>query len=101
MVALLEAMADKWVWTLACGQNKNLSSDQVKVWAININAKFFAREHWVKGVGTFIVVLYHNQRPVNLFAFCYIAYYVSILGTHVSLSGSFVIQTWSYVSLSI
>ena len=30
-----------------------------------MTAKFFACELWVKGVGTFIVELYYNQRPVN------------------------------------
>ena len=33
--------------------------------ANNINAKFLACELWIKRVGTFGVVLYHNQRPVN------------------------------------
>ena len=42
-----------------------MSNDQVKVAAKNINANFFACELWVKRVGTFGVVLYHNQCPVN------------------------------------
>ena len=51
--------------TLVCAQNKNISNDQVKVAAKNINTKFFAYELWVKRVGTFGVVLYRNQWPVN------------------------------------
>ena len=38
---------------------------KVKVAAKNINAKSFACELWVKRVGTFGVVLYRNQWPVN------------------------------------
>ena len=39
----------------------NISNDQVKVAAKNINAKIFACELWGKRVGTFGVVLYRNQ----------------------------------------
>ena len=38
-----------------------MSNDQVKDAAKNINANFFDCELWVKRVGTFGVVLYHNQ----------------------------------------
>ena len=61
VVTLLGAITYKWVCTLVCGQNSNISNDQVKVAAKNINAKIFACELWVKRVGTFGVVLYRNQ----------------------------------------
>ena len=48
-----------------CSQNLNISNYQVRVAAKNINAKFFACELWVKRVGTFGVLLYRNQLPVN------------------------------------
>ena len=31
VVTLLGAITDKWVWTLACGRNKNINNGQVKV----------------------------------------------------------------------
>ena len=65
VATLLGSSTYKWVWKLVCGQNLNISNDQVKVAAKNINAKFFACELWVKRVGTFGVVLYRNQWPVN------------------------------------
>ena len=65
VVTLLGAITDKWVWTLVCGRNYNISNDQVKVTAKIIHAIFFACELWVKRVGTFGVVLYRNQWPVN------------------------------------
>ena len=43
----------------------SISNDQIKVVAKNKYAKFFACELWVKRVGTFGVVLYRNQCPVN------------------------------------
>ena len=61
VVTLLDAITDKWVRTLVCGQNENISNDQVKVAAKNIDAKFFACELWVKRVGTFGLVVYRNQ----------------------------------------
>ena len=61
VVTLLGAITDKWVQTLVCGQNQNISNDEVKVSAKNINANFFACELCVKRVGTFGVVLYSNQ----------------------------------------
>ena len=61
VVTLLGAITDKLVLTLVCGQNLNISNDQVKFAAKNINAQFFACELWVKRVGTFGVVLYRNQ----------------------------------------
>ena len=39
----------------------DISNDQVKVSAKNINAEVFACELWVKRVGVFGVVLYRNQ----------------------------------------
>ena len=65
VVTLLGAITDKWVWTLVFGQNKNIINNQVKVAAKSINAKFFACKIWVKRIGTFGVVLYRNQWPVN------------------------------------
>ena len=44
-----------------CGQNYNISNDQINAATKNINAKFFACELWVKRVGTSGVVLYRNQ----------------------------------------
>ena len=32
----------------------------------NKNAKFFACELWIKGVGTFGVILYRSHWPINL-----------------------------------
>ena len=46
---------------LDCGRNNNISNDQVKVAAKNINAKMFACDPWVKRIDTFGVVLYRNQ----------------------------------------
>ena len=40
VITLLGAITDKWVWTLVCGQNSNISNDQVKAAAKNINAKY-------------------------------------------------------------
>ena len=42
-----------------------LEHKKVKVSAKNVNVKIFACELWVKRVGTFGVVLYHKQWPVN------------------------------------
>ena len=42
-----------------------MSNDLVKVAAKIESAKFFACELWVERVGTFGVVLYRNQWPVN------------------------------------
>ena len=42
-----------------------MSNDQEKVTAKNLNANFFACELLVKRVGTFGVVLYRNQWPIN------------------------------------
>ena len=61
VVPLSGTIADKWLLTLVCGRNKNISNDQVKVAAKIISTKFFACEFRVKRVGTFGVVLYHNQ----------------------------------------
>ena len=58
---LLGEMTDKLVFTFVCGRNQNISNDLVKVSAKNESAKFFACELWVERVGTFGVVLYHNQ----------------------------------------
>ena len=45
VVRTLGAITDKWVCrTIVCGQNWNISNEQVKVAAKNINAKFFACE---------------------------------------------------------
>ena len=60
-VPLLGAMTDKLVLTFVCGRNYDISNDLVKVAAKIESAKFFACELWVKRVGTFGVVLYHNQ----------------------------------------
>ena len=61
VVRTLGAITDKWVCrTIVCGQNWNISNEQVKVAAKNINAKFFACELWIKRDGTFAVVLYRN-----------------------------------------
>ena len=54
-------MPDKRVLAPVCGWNSNISNDQIKVAAKNINAKVFACDFWVKRVGTFGVVLYCNQ----------------------------------------
>ena len=61
VVQLSGTITDKWVLTLVCGLNKNISNYQVKVAAKNISAKFFACEFCVKRVGTLGVVLYRNQ----------------------------------------
>ena len=61
VVPLLGTMTDKLVLTLVCGRNKNISNDLVKVAAKIVSAKFIACELWVERVGTFGVVLYHNQ----------------------------------------
>ena len=61
VVPLLGPMTDELVLTFVCGQNKNISNDLVKVAAKIESAKFFACELWVERVGTFGVVLYHNQ----------------------------------------
>ena len=61
VVPLSGAITDKWVLTLVCSRNYNISNDQVTVAAKTISAKFFACEFWVKRVGTFGVVLYRNQ----------------------------------------
>ena len=58
---LLGAITDKLRLTLVCGQNYNISNDQVKVAANNITSAFFACELWVKRVGTFGVVLYRSK----------------------------------------
>ena len=74
VVPLLEAMTDKLVLTFVCGRNYNISNDLVKVAAKIESAKFFACELWVERVGTFGVVLYPNQWPVNFnFSFWWIA----------------------------
>ena len=65
VVPLLGEMADKLVLTFVCDRNQNLSNDLVKVSAKIEGAKFFACELWVERVGTFGVVLYSNQWPVN------------------------------------
>ena len=65
IIMFLDAITEKWAWTIVCGRNQNIGNDQVKVAAKNINAKFFACELWVKRVGTFGVVLYRNQWHVN------------------------------------
>ena len=70
-VFLLETLSRYWVQLLekigvkTCLWSWSISDDQVKVVAKNKNAKLFACELWVKMVGTFGVVLYHNQWPVN------------------------------------
>ena len=48
VVPLSGAITDKWVLTLVCGRNKNISNDQVNVAAKNISAKLFACEFGVK-----------------------------------------------------
>ena len=65
VVPLLGTKTDKLVLTFVCGQNQNISNDLVKVAAKIVSAKFFACELWVERVGTFGVVLYHNQWPMN------------------------------------
>ena len=40
VITLLCAITDKWVWTLVCGQNLNISNEQVKAAAKNIKAKY-------------------------------------------------------------
>ena len=40
VVTLLAAITDKWVLTLVCGQNSNISTAQIKVAAKNIIAIF-------------------------------------------------------------
>ena len=61
VVQLLGGMTDKLVLTFVCGWNLNISNDLVKVAAKFESAKFFACELRVERVGTFVVVLYHNQ----------------------------------------
>ena len=61
VVPLLEAMTDKLVLTFVCGRNSNIRNDLVKDASKIESAKFFACELWVERVGTFGVVLYHNQ----------------------------------------
>ena len=61
VVPLSGTITDKWVLLLVCGQNWNIINDQVKVAAKNISTKFVACDFWVERVGTFGVVLYHNQ----------------------------------------
>ena len=65
IVPLLGAMTEKLVLTFVCCWNKNISNDLVKVAAKIESAKFFACELWVERVGTFGVVLYRTQWPVN------------------------------------
>ena len=85
-VTLLGAIADKWVWTLVCGRNKNINNGHVKVAAQNLIAKrFLACELWVKRVGIFGVVLYRNQWPVNFilhFADLHIGYENTLFGNY-------------------
>ena len=70
VVPLLEAMTDILVLTFVCGRNWNISNDLVKVAAKIESAKFLTCELWVERVGTFGVVLYRNQTPVNfIFSF--------------------------------
>ena len=74
VVPLLGPMTDKLVLTFVWGRNYNISNDLVKVAAKIESAKFFACELWVERVGTFGVVLYHNQWPENFnFSFWWIA----------------------------
>ena len=61
IVALLDAMTDKWVRQLFCGRNKKFSNDQIKVATQNINAKCIACEFSVKRDVTFGDILYRNQ----------------------------------------
>ena len=49
IVPLSGAITDKWVLTLVCGRNKNISNDQVKVAAKNISAKFLLVNFGLRG----------------------------------------------------
>ena len=51
VVTLFGAFTDKWVWTLVCGRNYNISNDQVKVEAKIKMLNYFACQLWVKRVG--------------------------------------------------
>ena len=44
VVQFLWTMTEKWVLTLVCGWNKNISNDLVKVAAKHFSAKFIACE---------------------------------------------------------